>query len=104
MSIKYFRDEVGKYLGSYGVGATVPDGAIECPAPLHADANWNGTDWDAYTPPPIVDPNDVDEFETVAKGVAKVPLKRLFLVPSGEDKGLYLNRSGGALRVGVISD
>lgn len=49
----HYRDADGVYLGGFD-GASPPTGAIQCPAPPHANANWNGTGWDAYVPVPAI--------------------------------------------------
>ena len=40
------------YVGSFD-GVEPPDGAIECPAPPHGDAEWVGNAW-AYNGPSVV--------------------------------------------------
>lgn len=103
MSITYYRDASGVYLGAYGDGVDVPVGAIECPVPEHALANWNGSDWDEYIAPVVANPADVIEYESIAVGEAAADQDRLFVVSTGDDAGLYLNQSGGALKVGSVT-
>ncbi|MEP0518579.1 MAG: hypothetical protein ABJO09_00925 [Hyphomicrobiales bacterium] len=103
MSIKYFRSDAGNYLGAYGEGVDVPDGAIECDAPPHALCKWNGSGWDEYVPPVALDPNDVNEFASIAEATEATPKKRLFVVSKGDDAGVYLNRPSGVLKIADLT-
>jgi len=52
MSTLHFRNVAGNYIGGFGDGAEVPDGAIPCPAPTNAKDVWSGTQWETYVPSP----------------------------------------------------
>lgn len=65
MSVKYYRDESGNYIGAFS--GSIPEGGIEvAAAPSSASAAWNGEGWDE----PVVTPQSVSR----AQGTAQLQL------------------------------
>jgi hypothetical protein len=50
MTVRYFANASGVYLGAFGPGTTPPAGAIEVPAPADARQMWLNGAWQAAPP------------------------------------------------------
>lgn len=50
MTQKHYRDHSGKYLGAFSGDVSLPDGALECPAPPSAFHIWTNGEWQPPAP------------------------------------------------------